>query len=101
MQSGLAKHLIAGCQGNLGNRSADPLPVAVTTDDHHLGWVARRDDVCRVARQDDLELRAEAYLAAQVPDERVLELRVQMCLGLFDDQRDVEGVIREERVLDA
>lgn len=47
-----------------------------------------------------MEFRTEFHLTPQVPHQRVLQLRVQMGLGLLNEKGHVERTVREERVLD-
>lgn len=50
-------------------------------------------------RQNNLKLRSRLNLFPEVTNERLLELGVEMCFRLFDHNRGVEWVRREERVL--
>ena len=59
----------------------------------------RGDDVGGMAAQDHLQLGSGSYYFTKVAGEAVLQLRVQVRLGFFDDDRDVESTRREERVL--
>jgi hypothetical protein len=72
--------------------------LGVSPDDHEIFGLACRDEFPGMGGDDDLEIRSFDGGPAQITDEAVLQLGVQMRLRLFDDHRRVEDV-RKERVL--
>lgn len=84
--------------GHRGQHPGNPPSVLPPPQHDQLLGTARRDDVTRVARDDRLEFGACGRDLAQIPGQSVLQLRVQVGLGLLYHDRDVEDV-GEEGVL--
>ncbi len=64
----------------------------VSSHDHEIFGPTRRDKLPSMGGDDDLEIGSFDSDSAQVADETVLQLRMQVRFRFFDDGRRVEDI---------